>query len=49
MAGAIINRQQIISIGKGVVRANDPSLLKEFGGGVELSEGWARRLLAKLN
>ena len=49
MAGAVINRQQIISICKGVVRANDPSLLKEFGGSAELSEGWARRLLAKLN
>ena len=31
------------------VRANEPSLLKEFGGSVELYEGWARRLLAKLN
>ena len=49
MAGAVINMQQIISIGTGVVRANDPSHLKEFGGSVELSEGCARRLLAKLN
>ena len=35
-AGGVINRKQIINIAKGVVRANDPNTLKEFGGTIEL-------------
>ena len=29
--GGVINRRQIINIAKGVVRANNPDILKEFG------------------
>ena len=29
--GGVINRKQILNIAKGVVRANNPSVFKEFG------------------
>ena len=32
LAGGVINRRQLICIANGVVRANNPNLLKEFGG-----------------
>ena len=49
MAGGVVNRRQLINIGKGVLRANDPHLLKEFGGHVDLSKDWAKRIFKKLN
>ena len=49
MAGGVINRRQLINIGKGVVKANDPNLLKEFGGHIELSNDWAKRILKKFD
>ena len=48
-AGGVINRRQLISIGTGVVRANNPELLKEFGGNLELTDKWSRGVLNKLN
>ena len=48
-AGGVINRRQIVNIAKGVVRANNPDILKEFGGTVELTNRWARSVLCDLN
>jgi len=48
-AGGVINRKQIINIAKGVVRANNPNSLKEFGGTLELTDRWARDLLITLD
>ena len=36
-ADDVINRRQIVNVTKGVVRANNPNILKEFGGTVELT------------
>ena len=36
-AGGVINRRKIVNIAKVVVRANNPHILKEFGGTVELT------------
>ena len=47
--GGVINRRQIVNIAKGVVRANNPDILKEFGGTVELTNRWARSVLSDLN
>ena len=41
MAGAVINRCQLISIATGVVRANNLNLLKEYGGDLVLTDKWA--------
>ena len=48
-AGGVISRRMVIAIGTGVVKANNPDILKEFGGPVELTEGWARSVLKSLN
>ena len=32
MSGGVINRKQLINIGNGVIRANNPEMHKEFGG-----------------
>ena len=36
-AGGVINRRQIVSIAKGIVRANNPNILKDFDDTVELT------------
>ena len=43
-AGTVISRRMVIAIGTGVVKANEPNLLKEYGGHLELTEDWARHL-----
>ena len=48
-AGAVINRRQILNIAQGVIRANNPDILKEFGGTVELTDRRAKGILTKLN
>ena len=49
MAGGVINRCQIICLATGVVSANNPDLLKEFGGELQLTDVWASGVLCKLN
>ena len=48
MAGGVINRPQLISIATEKVTANNPNLLKEYGGDLVLTDKWARRVLEKL-
>ena len=47
-AGGVINRKQILNIAKGVVRANNPNALKEFGGNLDLTDRWTRDVLKQL-
>ena len=47
IAGGVINRRTVLCIANGVVKANQPNLLKEFGGGLVLTDRWARHLLSK--
>ena len=49
LAGCVINRSRVIAIGKGIIRATDASLLKEYGGPIELTNRWARRLMEKMD
>ena len=48
MAGGVISRRQLISIATGVVRANNPNLLKEYSDDLVLTDKWARGVLEKL-
>ena len=48
MTGGDINRRQLISIATGVVRVNNPNLLKEYGSHLVLTDKWARGVLEKL-
>ena len=38
VAPGVINRKQILNIAKGVVRANNPNALKEFGRSLDLTD-----------
>ena len=49
MSGGVINRQQLINNGNGVIRANNPEMFKELGGTIELTDSWARSVLKSLN
>ena len=40
MAGDVINKSQLVSIATGVVKATNPTLLKDFGGNLMLTEKW---------
>ena len=48
MAGGLISRKMVIAIGTGVIKANFPSKLKDFGGHIVLTERWARGLLKSM-
>ena len=39
----------VISIGNGVLKANDPNALSEFGGTITLTEDWARGILRSMD
>ena len=45
LAGKAISRNIVVAIGTGIVKANEPRILREFGGSLELTEGWARNVL----
>ena len=45
LAGTVISRKMVVAIGTGVVKVNEPKILREFGGSLELTEGWARKVL----
>ena len=49
MSDGVINRKQLINIGNGVIRPNNPEMHKEFGGTNELTEVWERSVLKSLN
>ena len=46
--GRIINRCQLIIIAKGMIRANNPNFLKEYGGDLVLTDKLAKGVLEKL-
>ena len=48
MVGGVISRKMVIAIGTGVIKANCPSKLKDFGGHIALTEGWARGVLKSM-
>ena len=38
-----------IAIRTSVIKANEPNILKEFGGNTELAEGWAQNVLKNMD
>ena len=48
-AGTAISRRIVMAIGNGVVMSNSPTLLKENGGSLELTEDWAREVIKSMN
>ena len=45
MAGGAISRKMVNVVGTGVIKANCPLKLKDFGGHIAATEGWARGAL----
>ena len=48
-AGGIINTRVVVAAGKGIVEANDRSLLAENGGSLDLNQSWPKSLLIRMN
>ena len=42
LAETVVSQKLVIAIGTGAIKANEPTILKEFGGSLELCEAWAR-------
>ena len=49
LIGAAISRKMEISIGNGVLKANDLNSFSEFGGGITLTENWVRGVLKSMD
>ena len=49
LAGTAISRKMMIAIATRVIKANDPNILREFGGSLELTEGLARSVLKSMD
>ena len=47
LAGTVISRKMVVVIGTGVIKATAPKILREFGGRLELTEGWARNVFER--
>ena len=49
LTGAVISRKMVISVGNGLLKANDPNSFSEFGCGITLTDDWARGLLKSMD
>ena len=49
LAGTAISRKMVIAIATGVIKANDPNILREFGGSLELTGCWACSVLKSMD
>ena len=49
LAGRAISPKMVIAVATGVIKANDPNILREFGESLELTEGWARSVLKSMD
>ena len=47
LEGTVISRKMVIAIGTCIIKANE-RILKEFGGSLELTGGWARNVLKNM-
>ena len=48
-AGTAISRCIVMAIGNGVLKSNNPKVLKENGGSLQLTEDWAKGVLKSMN
>ncbi len=47
-AGGVINRSIVLSLGHGVISARDRSILKKYGGPVDLTRTWAESIMERM-
>ena len=41
LRGTVISQKMVVAIVTDFVKVNEPKMLSEFGGSLELTEGWA--------
>jgi len=46
--GSAVNTTVVMGAGEGVVKSKDANLLKEHGGSIEITKGWAQSLLSRM-
>ena len=46
--GSAVNTTVVMGAGEGIVKSKDANLLKEHGGSIELTKGWAQSLLSHM-
>ena len=49
LAGVVVNRAIVIAAAMGIVEHNNPSLLCEHGGTIQLGKKWADSLMTRMN
>ena len=49
LTGAVISRKMVISTGNGLLKVNDLNSLSELGGGITLTDNWARGVLKSMD
>ena len=49
LTGAVISQKMVISIGNGLLKVNDLNSPSEFGGGITLTDNWARGVLKSMD
>ena len=49
LSSTAISQKMVIAVATRVIKANDPNILREFGGSLELTKGWARSLLKSMD
>ena len=49
LTGTAITQKMVIAIATGVIKANDPNILREFGGSLELTKVWDRSNLKSMD
>ena len=48
-ADTVSSRKMVFVIGTGVVKTNEPKILRKFDGSLEVAEGWARKVLKDMD
>ena len=49
LANKVSSQKMVFVIGTGVVKTNEPKILRKFDGSLEVAEGWARKVLKDMD
>ena len=49
LAGTVISRKMVVAFSTGLVKANEPKILREFGGSFEFTVGRAQNVLKSID
>ena len=49
LANKVSSQKMVFVIGTGVVKTNEPKILRKFDGSLEVAEGWTRKVLKDMD